>query len=205
MGLSSWQVLRAWTCHRQPKKMRFIFFLIELIEIYLPVPIVYFSNEKMRPHRRNTAHVKYPYINDFWTFSKISIFGLLTIASYTVFCQDFHCGNEELIRRSKWWFMTELLFYKKINLFSDFFGVQKALEDIAKLAGNANWPRIPIKIGVGGRREAPSILVATRFNHWPTSEFSDVFSWLLGSKSVPLPSGDLPTDRPLNRHPSPNT
>ena len=38
---------------------------------------------------------------DFSKFSKISMFGLLTIASYTVFCEDFHCGNEELIRRSK--------------------------------------------------------------------------------------------------------
>ena len=46
----------------------------------------------------------------FSKFSKISIFGLLTIAFYTVFCQDFHCGNEELIRRSKWWFMTKLQF-----------------------------------------------------------------------------------------------
>ena len=47
----------------------------------------------------------------FSKFSKISIFGLLTIASYTVFCGDFHCGNEELIRRSKWWFMTKLHFF----------------------------------------------------------------------------------------------
>ena len=114
MGLSSWQVLRAWTCHRQPKTNRFLYFLIELIEIYLPVPIVYFSNEKMRPHRRNTAHVKYPYIKE---FLNISIFGLLTIVSCTVFCQDFHCGNEELIRRSKWWFMTELHFLSKFRFF----------------------------------------------------------------------------------------
>ena len=37
----------------------------------------------------------------FFEFSKISMFGLLTTVSYTVFSQDFHCGNEELIRRSK--------------------------------------------------------------------------------------------------------
>ena len=47
---------------------------------------------------------------DFSKFSKISIFGLLTIVSYTPFCKDFHCGNEELFRRSKWWFMTKLHF-----------------------------------------------------------------------------------------------
>ena len=79
----------------------FLYFLIELIEIYLPIPIICFSNEKMRPHSRNTAHVKYPYIKDFSNFSKISILGLLTIVFYTVFCQDFHCGNEEFVRRSK--------------------------------------------------------------------------------------------------------
>ena len=43
--------------------------------------------------------------------SKISMFGLLAIVSYTVFCQDFHCGNEELFRRSKLWFMTKLHFF----------------------------------------------------------------------------------------------
>ena len=45
---------------------------------------------------------------DFLIFSNISMFGLLTTVSCTVFCQDFHCGNENLIRRSKWWFMTKL-------------------------------------------------------------------------------------------------
>ena len=49
----------------------------------------------------------------FSKFSKISIFGLLTIVCYTVFCGYFHCGNEELIRRSKWWFMTKLHFFIK--------------------------------------------------------------------------------------------
>ena len=44
----------------------------------------------------------------FSKFSNISIFRLLTIVSCTVFCQDFHCGNEELIRRSKSWIMTKL-------------------------------------------------------------------------------------------------
>ena len=56
----------------------------------------------------------------FSKFSKISIFGLLTIASYTVFCEDYHCGNEELTRRSKWWFMTKLHFFLKNRIF-DFF------------------------------------------------------------------------------------
>ena len=76
MGLSSWQVLRAWTCHKQPNKhIMFLYFLIKLIETYLPVPIVCFSNEKTRPHHRTTAHVKYPYIDD---VSEISIVGGLT-------------------------------------------------------------------------------------------------------------------------------
>ena len=80
MGLSSWQVFRARSPHF------FLYFLIELIEIYLPVPIIYFSNEKTRPHRRNTAHVKYPYIKE---FSKISIFEGLTPSFYVVFYGDF--------------------------------------------------------------------------------------------------------------------
>ena len=53
----------------------------------------------------------------FSKFSKISIFGLLTIVSCTVFCEDFHCGNEELIRRSKWWFMSKLHFLENFRFF----------------------------------------------------------------------------------------
>ena len=54
----------------------------------------------------------------FFKFSNISIVGLLTNVSYTVFfCQDFHCGNEELFRRGKWWFMTKLHFYKHFGVF----------------------------------------------------------------------------------------
>ena len=120
MGLSSWQVLRAWTCHRQPQTFFFLFFLIELIEIYLPVPIIYFSNERNEAPSPKYCSCKIPLYQGFFEFSKISIFGLLTIASYGVFCQDFHCGNEEFVRRSKCRFMTEFHFLQKVDTSTSF-------------------------------------------------------------------------------------
>ena len=51
--------------------------------------------KQMRPHRRNTAHVKYPYIKE---FSKISIFGGLTPRKklYRI-----HCSKPQKSRFSK--------------------------------------------------------------------------------------------------------
>ena len=81
MGLSSWQVLRAWTCHRQPKKN-----LIELIEIYLPVPIVCFSNEKNEAPSPKYCSCKIPLYQwifgffenlDFWTFDHCILYSFL--------------------------------------------------------------------------------------------------------------------------------
>ena len=86
MGLSSWQVLRAWTCHRQPGKNNFLYFLIELIEIYLPVPIVYFSNERNEAPSPKYCSCKIPLYQgffeifenlDFWTFDHCILYSFL--------------------------------------------------------------------------------------------------------------------------------
>ena len=73
----------------------------------------HFIKKTLKFSKRNTIFQD----ADFSEFSKISIFGLLTIVSYTVFCQDFHCGNEALFRRSKWRFMTKLHFFLKFQCF----------------------------------------------------------------------------------------
>ena len=72
MGLSSWQVLRVWAGHWQSQKNNFLYFLIELIEIYLPVPIVCFSNERNEAPSPKYCSCKIPLYQgifenlDFW-------------------------------------------------------------------------------------------------------------------------------------------
>ena len=99
----------------------------------------------MRPHRRNTAHVKYPYIKDFSKFSKISIFGLLNIASYTVVCQDFHCGKDSTKQMTVYDQIT--FFIKKSILFSRFF---EGAKNLGKY--NTIEPKTQIYRGFLGRR-----------------------------------------------------
>ena len=66
-----------------PKKN--LYFLIELIEIYLPVPILCFSNERNEAPSPKYCSCKIPLYQGFFDFSKISIFGGLAPWFYVVF------------------------------------------------------------------------------------------------------------------------
>ncbi len=100
--------------------------------------------KKMRPHSRNTAHVNYPYIRDFSKFSKISIFRLLTIVSYTVFLPGFSLWQRGIDSTKQMMVYDQITFlYKNLVFFYIFLGVKKTLENIAKSVENANLPGIP--------------------------------------------------------------
>ena len=44
----------------------------------------------------------------FRIFEYLDVWGFDQCILYSFFCEDFHCGNEEFSRRSKWWFMSKL-------------------------------------------------------------------------------------------------
>ena len=62
----------------QTAEKKKLYFLTELIEIYLPVPIVCFSNERNEAPQPKYCSCKIPLYQGFFEFSKISIFGGLT-------------------------------------------------------------------------------------------------------------------------------
>ena len=94
MGLSSWQVLRACTCHRQPEKKN-LYFLIELIEIYLPVPIVYFSNEKNEAPSPKYCSCKIPLYQGFFrNFRKSRFFDFWPLYPIQFFARIFAVATE---------------------------------------------------------------------------------------------------------------
>ena len=156
MGLSSWQVLRAWTCHRQPPKNNFLYFLIELVEIYLPVPIVCFSNEKNEAPSPKYCSCKIPLYQGFFGIFENLDFGTFDhCILYSFFAGIFTVATRNWFDDANDGLWPNYIFYKQIDFlflycFFDFFWVQKTWENIAKSAGNANLPRIP-KVYVEGR------------------------------------------------------
>ena len=124
MGLSSWQVLRACTCHRQPEKKN-LYFLIELIEIYLPVPIVYFSNEKYEAPSPKCCSCKISLYQgflgifenlDFWTFDHCILYSFLP---------GFSLWQRRIDSTKQMMVYDQITLFINISFFFYFFDVQK--------------------------------------------------------------------------------
>ena len=148
MGLSSWQVLRAWTCHRQPEKNNFLYFLIELIEIYLPVPIVCFSNERNEAPSPKYCSCKIPlYQWFFWIFRKSRYLDFWPLYPIQFFARIFTVATRNWFDEANDGLWPNYIFYKifDFSICFWFFDAQKRWENIATSIGNANLPRIPIK------------------------------------------------------------
>ena len=67
-------------------------------------------------------HVKFDEIFDvrgcgFFEFSKIAIFGGLTIVSYTVFYALFHCGNEDFFSKKQMMVYDQITFFDETGPF----------------------------------------------------------------------------------------
>ena len=111
MVFLSWLVSGAWTCHRSVVQIRHLYPPTELIEIYNLRPIP-------RPWHRDKAQLS----SKHWRYEgpptsaillKNRLFPGLTIWIYAEFYGDFHCAIEKFPSPSKWWVISNLLFYKK--------------------------------------------------------------------------------------------
>ena len=165
MGLSSWQVLWAWTCHRQPQKNNCLYFLIELIEIYLPVPKVCFSKERNEAPSPKYCSCKIPLYQCFFEFSKISIFGGLTPSFYVVFLWRLRITRLESHNSKQMMVYEQITFFIKKQNFSKlcfgskiYFLIGKSISLLKKLKTIGKETGKHSKMGVSGRREASSIL-----------------------------------------------
>ena len=110
MVFLSWLVSGAWTCHRSVVQIRHLYPPTELIEIYNLRPIP-------RPWHRDKAQLSSKY----WRYEgpptsaillKNRHFTGLTIWIYAEFYGHFHCAIEKFPSPSKWWVISNLLFYK---------------------------------------------------------------------------------------------
>ena len=139
MGLSSWQVLRAWTCHRQPKKKEI---LIELIEIYLPVPKVCFSNERNEAPSPKYCSCKIPLYQgifenlDFWRFDPIILCSFLWRFRKTKL--ESHNSKQMMV-------YEQITFFIKHRIFSIFFvrKIDFLIKKPEENRGNENYKRLP--------------------------------------------------------------
>ena len=112
MVFLSWLVSGAWTCHRSVVQIRHLYPPTELIEIYNLRPIP-------RPWHRDKAKLSSKY----WRYEgpptstillKKRPLPDLTIWIYAEFYGDVHCTIEKFPSPSKWWVISNLLFYKKM-------------------------------------------------------------------------------------------
>ena len=115
MGLSSWQVLRVWAGHWQPQKNNFLYFLIELIEIYLPVPKVCFSKKRNEAPSPKYCSCKIPLYQDF-----------LGIFEHLDFWTFYHCILYSFLRGFSLWqrgidSTKQMMVYDQITFFNKCF------------------------------------------------------------------------------------
>ena len=112
MVFLSWLVSGAWTCHRSVVQIRHLYPPTELIEIYnlRPIPQPW-HRDKAQLSSKNWRHEGPPTST---ILLKNRLFPDLTIWIYAEFYGDFHCAIEKFPSPSKWWVISDLLFYKKL-------------------------------------------------------------------------------------------
>ena len=142
MVFLSWLVSGAWTCHRSVVQIRHSYPPTELIEIYNLRPIP-------RPWHRDKAQLSSKY----WRYEgsptsaillKNRHFTGLTIWIYAEFYGHFHCAIEKFPSPSKWWVISNLLFYKTMvqkkmleKMFNPLFQGQNFMK--MKIPGSIPW------------------------------------------------------------------